>query len=91
MVGTLAYIALILISRMSGKRALTKLNAVDLVVTFVLGSPLATVLLSKLVALAEGVLAPTLLVFLQLVITWLSARSSRFRAFVKSEPNPRRA
>jgi len=85
-VGTLAYIALILILRISGKRTLTKLNAFDLVVTVALGSTLATVLLSKSVALAEGVLAMTLLVFLQFVITWLSVRSSRFRAFVKSEP-----
>ena len=85
-VGTLAYISLVLILRISGKRTLTKLNAFDLVVTVALGSTLATVLLSKSVALAEGILAMALLVFLQFAITWLSVRSSRFQNLVKSEP-----
>ena len=85
-VGTIAYVALVAILRLSGKRTLTKLNAFDLVVTVALGSTLATILLSKDVALAEGVLALVLLVLLQAVITWLSVRSNRFQSFVKSEP-----
>ena len=55
-VGTCAYAALVLLLRCSGKRTLSKMNAFDLVVTVALGSTLATVLLSKGVALAEGVL-----------------------------------
>lgn len=86
-VGTLAYIALVAILRVSGKRTLTKLNAFDLVVTVALGSTLATVLLSKSVALAEGILAMALLVFLQFVIAWLSVRSPGFQNLVKSEPS----
>ena len=86
LVGTFAYVALVAILRISGKRTLTKLNAFDLVVTVALGSTLATVLLSKSVALAEGVLAMVLLVFLQFMITWLSVRSAGFRDLVKSEP-----
>jgi len=85
-VGTLAYVALVAILRLSGKRTLTKLNAFDLVVTVALGSTLATVLLSKSVVLAEGVLAMVLLVLLQFVITWLSVRSPRIRDMVKGEP-----
>ncbi|SCY93535.1 DUF421 domain-containing protein [Microvirga guangxiensis] len=85
-VGTLAYVALVAILRISGKRTLTKLNAFDLVVTVALGSTLATVLLSKSIALAEGVLAMALLVLLQFVITWLSVRSPGFQNLVKSEP-----
>lgn len=85
-VGALAYLALVAILRISGKRTLTKLNAFDLVVTVALGSILATVLLSKSVALAEGVLAMALLVFLQFAITWLSVRSPGFQDLVKSEP-----
>ena len=85
-VGTLAYGALVAILRISGKRTLTKLNAFDLVVTVALGSTLATVLLSKSVPLAEGILAMALLVFLQFVITWLSVRSPGFQNLVKSEP-----
>ncbi len=86
LIGSLAYVALVAILRISGKRTLTKLNAFDLVVTVALGSTLATVLLSKDVALAEGILAMALLVFLQFAIAWLSVRSPRFREMVKSEP-----
>lgn len=85
-VGTLAYVALVLLLRIFGKRTLTKLNAFDLVVTVALGSTLATVLLSKDVSLAEGVLALALLITLQFGITWLSVRSPRFQSFVKAEP-----
>ena len=85
-VGTLAYAALVALLRVSGKRTLSKLNAFDLVVTVALGSTLATVLLSKDVALAEGLLAFALLAGLQWAAAKLSLRSPRFSALVKSEP-----
>lgn len=85
-VGGLAYIALVVLLRVSGKRTLSKLNAFDLVVTVALGSTLATVLLSRDVALAEGVLAFGVLIFAQYAIAWLSVRSSAVRSLVKSEP-----
>jgi uncharacterized membrane protein YcaP (DUF421 family) len=85
-VGTLAYVALVVILRISGNRTLSKMNAFDLVVTVALGSTLATVLLSESVALAEGVLALALLIALQYVATWLSVRSSAVRSVVKSQP-----
>ena len=85
-VGTLAYVALVLILRVSGKRTLSKLNAFDFVVTIALGSTLATILLSKSVPLAEGVLAFALLILLQYAITWASIRSERFQGLIKAEP-----
>src|SRR5690606_31542181 len=85
-VGTLAYVALVIMLRVSGKRTLTKLNAFDLIVTIALGSTLATVLLSKDVSLAEGVLALALLIALQWIAAWLSVRSRHVRKLVKSEP-----
>ncbi len=86
MVGGLAYVALVALLRVSGKRTLSKLNAFDLVVTVALGSTLATILLSKETPLAEGVLAFALLIGMQFVITWLSVRSSTVSELVKSEP-----
>ena len=86
-VGSLAYLALVLLLRVSGKRTLSKMNAFDFVVTVALGSTLATVLLSKDVALVEGVVAFTLLVGAQYLITWLSVRSGTIRQLVKSEPS----
>ena len=76
----------LLLLRVSGKRTLTRMNAFDLVVTVALGSTLATVLLIKSVALAEGLTAFMLLIFLQFVLTWLSVRSRAVSRLVKSEP-----
>ena len=86
--GACAYIALVAILRMSGKRTLAKMNAFDLVVTVALGSTLATVLLSKDIALAEGIIGFLVLVALQYAIAALSVR---FRPFESSpSPNPSR-
>lgn len=85
-VGVLAYAALVVLLRVSGKRTLAKMNAFDFVVTVALGSTLATVVLSKGVALAEGVLAFVVLIGLQYVLAWLGRRSERIEALIKSEP-----
>ena len=85
-VGTLSYLALVLLLRVSGKRTLSKMNAFDLVVTVALGSVLATVILSHDVALAEGMVAFATLIGLQFLITFLSTRSNTVANFVKSEP-----
>ncbi|MDY8109707.1 DUF421 domain-containing protein [Fulvimarina sp. 2208YS6-2-32] len=86
-VGTIAYIFLVVSLRVSGKRTLAKLNAFDLIVTVALGSTLATILLSESVALAEGVTALALLIALQYAVTALSVRSERFAGVVRSEPS----
>lgn len=86
LVGVCAYAALVLMLRISGPRTLSKLNAFDLVVTVSLGSTLATVLLSKDVALAEGLLAFAVLIALQFLVTWTSVRAPWFNRLVKSEP-----
>ena len=86
LVGACAYACLVVILRTTGKRTLSKMNAFDLIVTVALGSTLATVLLSKDVALAEGVTAFVLLAGAQFIVTSLSIRSARFRSWIKSEP-----
>jgi uncharacterized membrane protein YcaP (DUF421 family) len=86
LVGALAYVTLVAVLRVSGKRTLAKLNAFDLVVTVALGSILATVLLSKDVDWAEGAAAMALLIGLQLVVSWLSVRVGWVRRAVRSEP-----
>ena len=86
LIGALAYLALVLLLRVSGKRTLSKMNAFDFVVTVALGSTLASILLSSSVSLARGVLAFAVLIFLQFAITWLSVRSSAVRRLVKAEP-----
>lgn len=86
-IGVLAYFTLILLLRASGKRTLSKMNAFDLVVTVALGSTLASILLNKDVAWAEGTVAFALLIGLQFVITWSSVRWGWVRRTVTGEPS----
>lgn len=85
-VGTLAYAALVLFLRISGKRTLAKLNAFDLVVTVALGSTLSAILLQESIALAEGAAALALLIVLQFLVTFASVRSKGLASLVRSEP-----
>ena len=85
-VGSAAYLSLILLLRATGKRTLSKMNAFDFVVTVALGSTLASALLSSEVSLSEGVAAFALLCGLQYAVTWLSVRSAAFQAAIKAEP-----
>jgi uncharacterized membrane protein YcaP (DUF421 family) len=84
--GTLAYIALVVLLRTSGKRTLSKMNAFDMVVTVAFGSTLASILTSRNVALAQGVTALGLLIALQFVCTFLAVRYRWFQNLIKSQP-----
>lgn len=86
-VGALAYVTLVVFLRLAGKRTLSKMNAFDLVVTVALGSTLATVLLTKDLALADGAVAFALLIGLQYVVTWSSVRVHWVRQLVTGEPS----
>lgn len=86
-VGALAYVALVALLRVSGKRTLGKWNAFDLVVTVAFGSTLSTALLSKDASLVHVVCAFAVLVGMQFVVTWLSVRSRRVGNAVKSSPS----
>lgn len=86
LIGISAYLILVLLLRVSGKRTLTKLNAFDLVVTVALGSTIASTIMSKSTALAEGATAFAVLIALQFVITFLSVRFKAISNLVKAEP-----
>lgn len=85
-IGVLAYAALVLFLRVSGRRTLSKMNSFDFVVTVALGSTLATVLLSKSVSLADGLVAFALLISLQFMVTWTSVRLQWVQKIVTGEP-----
>jgi uncharacterized membrane protein YcaP (DUF421 family) len=86
LIGVLAYAVLVVFLRLTGRRTLSKMNAFDLVVTVALGSTLATILLNKNVALAEGALAFALLIGMQFAVTWSSVRAGWVRRVVTGEP-----
>jgi uncharacterized membrane protein YcaP (DUF421 family) len=85
--GLLAYISLIVLLRTSGKRTLSKMNMFDFVITVALGSAFSTITLSSDIALAEGVTALALLIYLQFAVAWLSVRFVPFRQIIKGEPS----
>ena len=85
-IGLSAYVTVVGILRLSGKRTLAKLNAFDLVVTVALGSTLATILLSSDVTWTEGALALALLASAQYAVAWLVVRWPRLRTVVTSRP-----
>ena len=86
LVGLCAYVGLVVMLRLSGKRTLSKMNAFDLVVTVALGSTLAATLLNDSVALAEGMTAFALLIVVQYAVAWTCARHRWADNFVKAKP-----
>lgn len=85
-IGPIAYVLLITLLRLTGKRTLSKLNAFDLVVTVALGSVLATLILNKDTPLIEGLTAMAVLVALQLIVTWTTVRRPELRRLVRADP-----
>ncbi|MEM7592075.1 MAG: YetF domain-containing protein [Cyanobacteria bacterium P01_A01_bin.83] len=85
--GTIAYIAIILMLRISGKRTLSKWNSFDFVVTIAFGSILSSILLSTKDSFGTGILGFALLVLFQYILTWISVRSSMIQKLVKAEPS----
>ncbi len=84
--GVLAYILLIVMLRVSGKRTLSKFNAFDFIVTISIGSMLSSIIVTKSIPLVDGLAGLAVLISLQYVITWLSIRSERFQDLIKSKP-----
>jgi len=84
--GTLGYIALIVILRVSGKRTLSKMNAFDFVITISLGSVYASLLVSDSLALIDGIVALAVLVGLQWCVSAIYVRSRWFERLVKDRP-----
>ncbi|QYC12197.1 DUF421 domain-containing protein [Brevundimonas nasdae] len=86
LVAPAAYVALVLILRLSGKRTLSKLNAFDFIVTIAIGSTLASVITTRSLPLLEGITALGLLVGLQYLVTATSVRWKGFHRAVTAEP-----
>jgi uncharacterized membrane protein YcaP (DUF421 family) len=85
-VGTLTYIGIIAILRVSGKRTLAKMNAFDFIVTIAMGSAFGRILTAKQVSVAESITTFLLLVILQYILTYIEVRSKAFHNLVTSQP-----
>ncbi|HEX6232237.1 MAG TPA: YetF domain-containing protein [Jiangellaceae bacterium] len=86
LVGAAAYVTLVAVLRISGKRTLAKLNAFDLIVTVALGSTLATILLNSSVSWSEGLVAIAVLTSLQYIVALIGSRIPSARSLVTAQP-----
>lgn len=85
-VGTLGYIALVMILKISGKRTLAKMNAFDFIITVTIGSAFGRVLTAKSVSITEAVTAFILLAILQYVFAFCETHSNLFKKIVTTRP-----
>lgn len=81
-----AYLWLVFVLRLTGKRSLSKLNAFDFAITVAFGSALATIIISRDVGIFRGAVALAMLALLQYVLTKLSLWSKLVRRTVRSRP-----
>lgn len=82
----LAFIGIVVLLRIYGKRTLSKMHAFEFIITIALGSVLSTTALNKNVALVDGILVFFLLMFMQFAITWLFIRIKTIREVVTNQP-----
>lgn len=85
-VGIVAYSALLLMLRVSGKRTLSKMNAFDFIGTVAIGSTLASVISDTTKPLSEGLFVLFFLILFQFILEWASTRFNGVHATIKSEP-----
>jgi uncharacterized membrane protein YcaP (DUF421 family) len=83
-VATGAYLWLIFVLRVTGKRTLAKLNAFDFAITVAFGSALATIIIDETVGLLKGAVVLAILALLQFLVTkgsqWLDFVRKTIRA-----------
>ena len=84
-VGTLMYVALVVLLRVSGSRTIASMRAFDFIVTVALGSVFGRALTATGVSLAEAVVAFVLLICLQYAVARLQVLS---RPFARAVTNP---
>lgn len=85
-VGTLAYTALVVLLRVSGKRTLSRMNSFDFVITVAIGATFGRILTARSIPLLEAVTAFALLIGLQYLVARLQVRSRRFSRALTAEP-----
>lgn len=84
--GIVAFVAVLFMIRVSGKRTISQMKEFDFIVSVALGSALATMILDKSLPLLEGILAVGILIGLQFIIAKLSLRSETMQKLSTSGP-----
>ncbi len=79
------YLAVIIFTRLAGKRSFSKMSSFDFAMTVAIGSIIATTVLSKSVSLTDGVVGLAMVYILQLTVAILR-RSSNVEKLVDNTP-----
>lgn len=82
----IAYVAVITLVRLLGKRTISKLNPGDFIVTVAIGSVAASLILSGDISLTQGLAALVALIGLQAATEWATVYSARLRLLADGKP-----
>lgn len=82
----LVYLAMLLVIRAAGSRAISKMSAHDMVVTVALGSIIATIPLQSSVTLARGVVILAMFLALQRALKYMNRRWPVASAVIRGNP-----
>lgn len=84
--GVVVYLIVLLLLRLSGKRAFGDMAAFDIVVLMVVGGSLRTAIIGKDASLIGPLIAVASILAMDKAIGWLSARSIVFNRWVEGVP-----
>ena len=80
------YLVMIVTTRIVGLRSFTKLSSFDFLITLAMGALLASTVVSREIALAEGMVAIATLFILQIVVAMMRTRWGWVRKWVDNPP-----
>ena len=86
LVGFTAYIAIVLILRISGKRTLARMSGFDFVIAVAVGAVFGRTLTTKDLSISETLTAFLLLAVLQLIFAYFEGKSRKFKRFFNTSP-----
>lgn len=85
-VGSAAYLGIVLILRISGKRTLASMSAFDFIIAVAVGAVFGRTLTDKNLSLSETLTAFLLLAVLQFIFAYMEGKSKTFRKIFNTSP-----
>ena len=86
MTSVMIYVLIVLITKFSGKRSTSQLNNFDWIVTVMIGSLGASIILLENIPFIEGASSIVVLYALQFLVTKYASISPSFSSYILSEP-----
>lgn len=86
-VGSVSYLGLITLLRISGKRTLTRMTVFDFVIAITIGSAFGRILTARSVTISEAITAFFLLILLQLIFAFFEVRFKKFKHLTSHPPS----